>query len=610
MADAPSPKSTFREAFNRWGRRVRSRLALSRVLTGAAVGLVLGAAAAGAAWKTRHGALRPASAALGLLGAGAGYVVARRKRWKDEDVALFLDARLASHEAIATAIDLESRGSDPGDEAPGHAVVISKAVEALGAAKPKDVRAKWLEPWHAAVPVLGAAIAYVSLMPLPPAPPPPNAGPGADKVQLADLAGLEKVIALEAANPRDEAQRERLKRLAEEAKRIREKLKDGMEKREAQADLAKLKDGVTAERMSLGDAEERAGLESAMGKLAENPDLKKAERALGDHDLEGLDDEMEKLANKLEKNDREKAQKTLEEAAEAAKKNGAKNVAKALEDQKKRLEEKGKQSDKLKELAKDLGDGLGQEGQKALEDFGKSGSGKDQKKLEKALGDALDKMTPEQRKKLADALKKRMAETPESGGKGMSKKDLKDLAEQLGTPEGQKELEDQLKKMAEGEEGGSEEGERQKKLDDAEKGLDDAEGELGNGSPMPMPMDGKGDGKDGKDGKNPGDGKGDANGDQKGESGHHDDTGTGDHKGSTSVVEGGDLKSRASGKINSGKPMPGMSLGRTSGKAGETANVQGTGALGKAGPSEVNGVDRSDVPEEYREQVGRYFEPK
>jgi len=33
------------------------------------------------------------------------------------------------------------------------------------------------------------------------------------------------------------------------------------------------------------------------------------------------------------------------------------------------------------------------------------------------------------------------------------------------------------------------------------------------------------------------------------------------------------------------------------------------GALGAAGPGEVSGVNRSDVPEEYREQVGRYFEP-
>jgi hypothetical protein len=50
-------------------------------------------------------------------------------------------------------------------------------------------------------------------------------------------------------------------------------------------------------------------------------------------------------------------------------------------------------------------------------------------------------------------------------------------------------------------------------------------------------------------------------------------------------------------------------LGRTEGRAGESANLRGTGALGQVGASEIEGVTRGDVPEEYREQVGRYFQP-
>jgi hypothetical protein len=56
--------------------------------------------------------------------------------------------------------------------------------------------------------------------------------------------------------------------------------------------------------------------------------------------------------------------------------------------------------------------------------------------------------------------------------------------------------------------------------------------------------------------------------------------------------------------------MPGVVMGRAAGRAGETANLQGEGALGQVAPQEVNGVERSDVPEEYREQVGRYFNPR
>ncbi len=77
----------------------------------------------------------------------------------------------------------------------------------------------------------------------------------------------------------------------------------------------------------------------------------------------------------------------------------------------------------------------------------------------------------------------------------------------------------------------------------------------------------------------------------------------------TPKVDAKDFKARADSEVNAGTPMPGVNMGRTRARAGETANTQGTGALGAVGPDEVNGVSRSDVPEEYREQVGRYFQP-
>ncbi|HTN92046.1 MAG TPA: hypothetical protein VL242_50600, partial [Sorangium sp.] len=60
-----SPRRRFSAAFARWSRRVRRRLALELILTGAAAGMALGAAGAAAAWQTRHGALRPWMAAGG-----------------------------------------------------------------------------------------------------------------------------------------------------------------------------------------------------------------------------------------------------------------------------------------------------------------------------------------------------------------------------------------------------------------------------------------------------------------------------------------------------------------------------------------------------------------
>ena len=100
-----------------------------------------------------------------------------------------------------------------------------------------------------------------------------------------------------------------------------------------------------------------------------------------------------------------------------------------------------------------------------------------------------------------------------------------------------------------------------------------------------------------------------SNGDQTfgGHNGH--DTGTGDHKGSTGVLGGDTLRSRAHGKINKSNAMPGSVQTTAQGHAGGTAKVRGTGDLRIVGPSEIDGVERSDVPQEYRDQVRQYFQP-
>ncbi len=631
-------ETRFTAAFSKWAGRVRRTLALRVVLTGAAVGMVVGLGGAAIAWKTRHGDLRPWAFGLGVVGAGAGALVARKKRLRDVDVALFLDAKLDANETIATAVELgkaakpdsktaakkgaaatsDERTSDADRANPGYVVVLTQATGTLEKATNKQVQPRFWEPVHAAFPLAIAAISYLSWIPLPPAPAAPPPPPGSEQVKLLEVNGLEKVIALAEINARDEAQRERLKKLAEDARKLQQKLREGMEKREAQADLAKLKDGLLAEKLSLGEGQERQGLESAMSKLAENPDLKEAAKALGDRDLTSFDDEMQKLANKLEKQDREKAKKALEEAAEAAKKAGAANVAKALEEQAKRLEQKGAEGDALKELAKELGDALPDDAKEALKEMQKSGSSKSQQKLAEKMNEALKKLSPEERKRLAENMKKQAGKmSPDEMGEGPSKEEMREMAKKLETEEGMKELEEQLKEMAKEKKSG--EGQREEGLEEAEKGLGEAESQLG----VPMPMDGGGQkdgkgGKDGKDGNGGKDGKNAQNGNggkdgkdgTDAQPGHSDGGGPGDHKGQTGVVDGPGMKARADAKVNKGRPMPGITLGRTQGKAGETARQQGTGALGDAAAKEIGGVDRSVVPEEYREQLGRYFQPK
>jgi len=496
-------------------------------------------------------------------------------------------------------------------------VVVRQAAETLEKGDPKRARPRVLRWEHLLIPVGVAAFVAVLRMPVP-ALPVAAVAPGVDEVRIAEVEGLEKVIALGTIATPDPEQRERLKKIAADAEKLKEKLREGMEVREAQSEIARLRDAVAAEKLSIGDGERRAGLEAAHGRLAEEKLLADAAKALGDRDLTRFDEEMQKLANSREKADRDAAKKALEEAAEAARKAGAPDVARMLEEERKLFDERSKRGEALRELAKELGEGLSPEAKKDLEEFEANGQDKDAGKLAERLADALEKLTPEERKRLAERLK----EQAESGEMDpMAKEQLRDMAKQLETPEGQKQLEEMLKKMA-NDPPESGDAERERALDDAERGMGEAEKQLG---AVPIPMEGapKPGHKPGcnspgckgcdKGGQNPGNGPNDKGGNAEnqppGGPGSHHDTGRGDHKGETKKVEGDDFRSRAGGKINAGAPMPGTVTGRGTGRAGDSANVRGTDGIGEVGPSEVGGVERSEIPEEYREQVGRYFSP-
>jgi hypothetical protein len=130
---------------------------------------------------------------------------------------------------------------------------------------------------------------------------------------------------------------------------------------------------------------------------------------------------------------------------------------------------------------------------------------------------------------------------------------------------------------------------------------------------VPVPAAGEDEGSPGRDGKDSGNGKS-GNGDPGGSGGpggpgSHHDSGTGTHQGSTPEVAGKELRSKADARLQAGAPMHGATLGRAPARAGETANERGAGSLGEAQKTEVGAVDHADIPEEYREQVGRYFEP-
>ena len=571
------------------------RHALRRALTYAGLGLSLGALGALGLWALRLGEWRPFAAGLGVLGAAVGGVLGARRRWSDSDVALYLDARLGSHETLTTALS----ASDSGSDEPALALVVERAAGVLGSADPARVKPRVWSRVHALLPVSAAAIIAISFAPLPKAPPAPATPPGIERVRIDNLKGLEQIEALEHLPGRSPEQDARLKALAEQAKKLRENLAQGLEKREALSEIAKLRDGIAAERLKLGDQQNRPGLDAALRAFNKNPALRDAQKALGNGDLTAFDDEMQKLANRAETSDRQAAKEALEEAAKEAREKGAKGLAEALEAERRLFDKREAHGEVLREFAKGMKQKLSPEAQEDLKEFGRSGSPEAEQRLNQALERALEGLTPDERKRLQERMQKQL-EDADGNASPMSKKQLEEMAKKLSTEDGVEALKKQLQEMAKPDP--SDDSKREQGLGDADRGGSAAERGLG---AVPIPMDG--DGSPGGDGKSKGN-DGDKS-DGSGGPGSHHDTGSGDHAGSTPEVAGKELRAKADAHMQAGAPMHGATLGRAPARAGETANQLGTGSLGSAQQTEVGAVDHSDIPEEYREQVGRYFEP-
>jgi hypothetical protein len=591
VSEAATPE--LEAAFGRAARKIRMRLWLRRVLSGAALGLAAGAAVTAGLWWFRQGELRPFSAGLGLLGAAGGALLAARKRWSDEEVALYLDDQLKSREQIVTAVGLRA------EQSAAAAHLKTAAATSLTEHAKKLRGPKVTDAIHVLAPLAAAAIVWLTLTPLPAAPK-STTPPGAERLQNGNVKGLERIEALRDQKGRNPEDERRLKALADEAKKLRSDLSKGMEKREALSRMAKLRDAVAELRSEFGNKQNRPGLEAAIGALAEHPELRKAARALGDGDITAFDQEMQRLANQAEREARDSAKQALEEAERAARQHGAKSLADALKQQGEAFDKRRAEADALRELAKSLEGQLDPEALEDLKEFGSSGDPEAGRRLAEAMGKALSKLSPEERKRLAEQLKKQLAQNPQGAASPMSPEELEDLARRLASPEGQKELEERLRELAKP--NPTPEAQRDGALDDAERGLGEAERGLG-ATPLPMPG---GQPPPGDAGNSPG---GDAQDQKNGAPGSHKDTGTGDHKGKTDPVDAAELRSKANVKRNAAGPMHAATLGRAPARPGDTANQRGTGSLGSVAPAEIGAVEQSEVPEEYREHVGRYFEP-
>ncbi|HEY6079698.1 MAG TPA: hypothetical protein VIW29_12875, partial [Polyangiaceae bacterium] len=445
------------------------------------------------------------------------------------------------------------------------------------------------------LPLAAGAILWLSLAPLPPAPR-VSVPPGAERVQQAQLKGLERIEALRDQRGRNPDDERRLRALADEAKKLRGQLSQGMEKREALARMAKLRDAIAELRSEFGSGQQRPGLEAAIGALAEHPELRKAARALGDGDLTAFDLEMQRLANQAEQSARDSAKQALQEAERAARAKGAQALGDALQQQGEAFQKRAAEAEALRELAKSLEGQLDAEALEDLKEFGQSGDPEAARRLSEAMGKALSKLSEAERKRLAERLKQQLKQNPQGALSPMMREEMEDMARRLATPGGQQQLEEQLRELAQPEQ--SPGAERDGALGDAERGLDEAERGLG---AVPLPGGQASPGA----GNSP---AGPQAGKSGGPGGQHD-TGSGAHDGKTDAVQAPELRAKADVARSGSGPMHAATLGRAPARPGDTANQRGSGSLGSVAPTEIGAVEQSEVPEEYREHVGRYFEP-
>jgi hypothetical protein len=567
----------FRDVFQTRARRIRGALALRHVLDAAVVGTaiaVLASVALVALGKPRWTAL-----ALVLLGVVCGVVVARRRRFSDDEVALFVDARLGSGEVVTSA--LATTGDPPMREQ-----IESDAARALGDASARAITPRVLFFRHAALPLALIVIAIAPRL-VPVRAMKPRAELRSDRVTV-PLEELRRVEALRDLVARTEAERARRAAIADRARALAERAKQGMDKRDALDALGKLRESVDAERAEkrTNDAARRA----ASRALAKSPDLGAAADALRRADLVAFDAEMERLARTLEADARKTALAALDEAREAAIARGDQALAGALDEQRRLLKKRAADSQALRELSRLLGDALPNDARRALARLDRN-TPESREAIAEAMANAVEGLTKEERERLARALAARAAGM--QGDDALSKADLDAVAKALQSNEGREALRRALKELANGKEATDSAAERALAAAGAAIGV--AEARVAGAAA----------------GAGTGSGQGQSAGDANGGEANGSNTrggGEGLHAGTTPEVAGSSFAARASGTPLGGIPI-GPAPGLSPATGAELPARPHMGALEAARAREVGAVERSNVPREYREQVGRYFAP-
>jgi hypothetical protein len=360
-----------------------------------------------------------------------------------------------------------------------------------------------------------------------------------------------------------------------------------MERRQAQTRIAELRDQVEALQGELVNGENQAGLTAAVEELRKEASLRPASDALGDGDIVRFDREMRKMATALEKEARDRAREALDRAQRAAGAKRARALSSALREQQRLFERREQASRWLRQLASALPNDTA----RALSEANERLTAEQMKQLLDAVDKALESLTAEQRKALGEHLRKAI-ENGELGDAPLDQRQLQKLARQLEQGDVAFELQQMLERLAE--HGAS--SKMMQGLEQAESGLSQAEQRLRGIVPLPQsaPQAARGD--------SPGEAL-----DPSSQGGPGTGPGAGPHAGSTPPVDAPELRAQAQPRLDGELPLRGATRGRSPARPGESALTPFGSDLSGVTADELRGVEHSNIPEEYREQVSRYF---
>lgn len=616
-----SPRSSgeaFFAHFDALADGVRGRLRLRVVLDGVTLGALGAVPVATALWLSGHDAWIPASLALPLAGVAAGLAVDRARRWSDESVALYLDARCQSPETVTTALGLRHEPTSPLRE---HVLAAGvRVLRAAGDASPGVTTRRHVLAPVALFVLLGVSAVRSFSTPANAATP---ASVVLDVVRLDDVPGLRAIERLRDLHPEDPQRRAQLQALAEQARQLREDLRRGLDRREADRRLHALQEQLRQNADPLGRREERPGLDAAFQELSRRG-FPEAAEALADHDLRALDETMERAANAREEADRQRAHEALQAAADAAAQQGATAAAEALRDEDDLLHQRAQRNRLMREMAQQLG--RDEAVRHAAEHLDRNPSEQSARDLADALERALSQLSTAERERLMARIRDAARRPQQASRAGSMDPHANPSSEHEMSAE---ELAQRLREIAnqdpsgEGEDGEPSDGAQmssggggsipfpvaspggrgmamQRAMQRAQDAAAQAQRQAGGGAPGGNAQAGAG---NGQDGNGPG-------GDPNGQGGGRGGGPGGAHAGETDRVRReSDLQARVRGPMQAGAPMPGGTSMLGTGTPGGVSRVMRSGALERAATDELQGVDRSDIPTDYRAQVRTYFQP-